>query len=249
VRLTVARPARLAWQLQPPASFARPADAGDGGEASVILSLMEGERVNISCLAEGALPAPRFHWEESGHPLDADLRVHTHAEGLKEDEGAEEAVSRATDTWSMLEYEARLNHSGSNISCRVEQYHPQDGRLLYTSTLLLHLDIAPLVLPLGNAVSDQIGILSGILLAIILVVLLCTLLMLLMIRRDRRLKEKQKKYAAFKAEDAESLAPIWRPRGGRDPNCHNHHHHHFQFEDLEPDVGGKLGEPFSRRDR
>ena len=245
VRLDVATPAQVSWQLQSPLAFTR---AEDEDSKTIVLSLMEGERANISCLARDALPAPSFAWAESGQALDADVRI-LFGGREADDEGE---LSRDTLS-SLLEYTARLNHSGSNITCTVEQYHPDDGHLMYSTTILLQLDIAPLVLPLGRAVSDQIGILSGILLAILLVVLLCTLLMVVMIRRDRRRRLKQKKQQKQydehnKMEDAESLAPIWRPRGGGLDHNH-HHHHHFQFQELDPGDGRKLGQAPGRRDR
>jgi hypothetical protein len=248
VGLEVATPARLSWLMRPPLTAVRNDAAADG--ETVHLHLMEGERTNITCVARGGFPAPHFIWEESGHNPDSAARINF---GGKET-AAEAAVPRSSmESWSMLEYQARLNDSGSNITCRVEQYTPA-GDLLYASNILLVLDIAPLVLPLGRAVSEQIGILSGVLLSILLVVLLFTLLMVVMIRRDRRRrrrrKEKQEEYHAEKDKDAESLAPIWRPRGGAgagDPHhhCqhqhHNQHHQQFQFQALQQGEGRKLG--------
>jgi hypothetical protein len=258
VRLEVATPARLSWRLQTGGAGMTVTAATaeeDSGNEPLVLSVMEGERTNVSCVARGAFPPPRFAWELSSQANGSDALILT---------GGSETSAMAADSWSLLEYRAQLNDSGSNISCRAEQYTPDGQQLLYSSSLLLVLDVTPLVLPLGGrAVSEQmIGILSAILLAIILVILLFTLLMVVMIRRDRRRrKAKQKQYAddiEKEGEEAESSTPIWRPAGGKSHHCreqhHLHHHNreqHFQFQEVQHQAGeqGKVGQMPARIDR
>eukprot|EP00092_Neocalanus_flemingeri_P070795 GFUD01086924.1.p1 GENE.GFUD01086924.1~~GFUD01086924.1.p1 ORF type:complete len:574 (+),score=114.66 GFUD01086924.1:113-1834(+) len=191
-----------------------------------ILHLTEGEEKEIVCLATDGYPAMDFMWSsyrtEKKRSLVRNAREYLGSieQGNKyPDESSDSSITNRTGkaTYSLthgshlysgsqsLLYRANMSDNGTTILCRVQQ-STADGSVLYTSTVQLQLHVEQLIMSQTTAIEENIGIISGIILAIIFIILIFILIAFLLTRR----RKLDKKYSSVPNKD-ELLTPIWVP--------------------------------------
>ncbi len=157
--------------------------------------------LQITCEALNAHPAPQLRWEE---PLEAEV-----------DLTAQSQINTnslyTTDIRHTIKYKAQLKDDGQQIKCIATQV-TKDGRtVLYENSALVKLKVEKLILPIDNALTQKIGIISGVLLAVIFLILLCVFVIFALCKRRRK---RSRPPSSTGTEDTCSpeeppLKPIW----------------------------------------
>ena len=154
----------------------------------------------ITCEALNAHPAPQLSWVE---PQDAEVDITAQPEISTYDTTA--------DIRHTIKYKAHLRDNGGQISCIGSQV-ARDGRtVLYEKTATVKLRVEKLVLPVDNALTQKIGIISGVLLAVIFLILLMVFVIFAVCKRRRK---RSRPPSSTGTEDTCSpeeppLKPIW----------------------------------------
>ena len=187
--------------------------------------------MQITCEALGAHPAPQLTWEE---PQDADIDIRAQPQ-IKDN-------TKTTDIRHTLMYKANLRDTGGQIKCIGTQVS-RDGRtVLYENSATLKLRVEKLVLPRDDALTQKIGIISGVLLAVIFLILLCVFVIWCVCKRRRKRSRPPSSTGTEDTSPEEPpIKPIWTTpmvnnasgppllRSSQvNSNKHqrSHHHHH-----------------------
>ena len=129
----------------------------------------------ITCEALGAHPAPQFSWEE---PQDADVDVSAQPQINTYD--------KTTDIRHTIKYKANLKDNNGEIRCIATQLD-RDGRtVLYEKTATVKLKVEKIVLPVDGPLTQKIGIISGVLLAVLFLILLSVFVIFAVCKRRRK---------------------------------------------------------------
>ena len=185
--LTVASPALTSLRLASQPGRPLPPRAS--------LALQPGEEMEVSCGAEGGVPAPQFSWWLEGGNSSVELS--------KSSRPGESGLA------SVLRYTARPAHSGLTLVCRVWQQH--GGEKLYSSQHRLALTVPAPALPLHALLAAQQDLLAGVLLSCLLLILAATSVVVFTVRRGRPVPAKEhletsagSDYVIFMEESMES---------------------------------------------
>jgi len=144
-----------------------------GKDSTLIIT--EGDSVSITCEALGAHPAPQFSWEE---PQDADVDVSAQPQINTYD--------KTTDIRHTIKYKANLKDNNGEIRCIATQLD-RDGRtVLYEKTATVKLKVEKIVLPVDGPLTQKIGIISGVLLAVLFLILLSVFVIFAVCKRRRK---------------------------------------------------------------
>ena len=166
-----------------------------GGERSTaplprpLLTLTEGDTVTIVCQAGQAFPAPEFSWRArrqsdsspslAGLPPDWSLTPATHT--------LQPGGHLYTAQQSITNISVSLADNGTEVVCSGQQ-----GDSLYRDQISLLITVSPQMVSTGDIkLSESVGIVSGILLAIIFVILLFILLAVFLSRRRKLAKKEE----------------------------------------------------------
>lgn len=182
--------------------------------------------MQITCEALNAHPAPQLSWVE---PQDAEVDISAQPQINTYD--------YTTDIRHTIKYKAKLSEDGKEIKCMGTQVSKDGRTVLYENQAVLKLKVEKLILPIDNALTQKIGIISGVLLAVIFLILLCVFLIFAVCKRRRK---RSRPPSSTGTEDTCSpeeppLKPIWTtPTPVMSNNgpplitrqaVHHHHHH------------------------
>jgi hypothetical protein len=155
--------------------------------------------LQITCEALGAHPAPQLSWVE---PPEADVDITAQPQINSHD--------KTTDIRHTIKYKANLKDNGLEIKCIGTQV-TRDGRtVLYEKTARVTLKVEKLILPIDNALTQKIGIISGVLLAVIFLILLCVFVIFAVCKRRRKRSRPPSSTATDDTSPEEPpIKPIW----------------------------------------
>ncbi len=97
-----------------------------------------------------------------------------------------DSSAHTSDVFHTVKYKANLTHDGREVTCVARQLS-RDGRtILYEASASIRLRVDKIVQPAGNAFTQKIGIISGVLLIFILLILLLVFCLCVVCKRRRR---------------------------------------------------------------
>ncbi|TRY73760.1 hypothetical protein TCAL_02553 [Tigriopus californicus] len=165
-----------------------------------VLTITEGETISIRCAATKGHPAAQLSWEG---PKEAKLDIRSSPEIIRNDR------THTTDVFHTVKYKADLKDNDKEIICLATQVDHDGRSVLYESSAILQLKIDKIVLPVDNALTQRIGIISGVLLAIIFLILLLMFCIFVICRRRRKRSRPPSSQATLDSSPEPPLKPIW----------------------------------------
>lgn len=106
--------------------------------------------LQITCEALNAHPAPQLSWVE---PQDAEVDISAQPQINTYD--------YTTDIRHSIKYKAHLRDNGGQIKCLGTQVSKDGRTVLYETHAVIKLQVDKRVLPVDNALTQKIGIISG----------------------------------------------------------------------------------------
>lgn len=189
----------------------------------------------ITCAALGGHPAALLSWSE---PQNASLNTNERPKITPS------ALAHATDVRHTAVYKANLNDNDREITCVATQIDHDGRTVLFESSTSLKLKIDKIILPVDNALTQKIGIISGVLLAIIFLILLLVFCIFVCCKRRRKRSRPSSSQATTESSPEPPIKPIWttdrllHPQASSSPDLAAKQLHHFT-DILEPaDVSG-----------
>ena len=175
--------------------------------------------MQITCEALQAHPAPQLRWvEPSGAQIDVTAQPQINSNDI------------TTDLRHTIKYKAQLSDDGGSIKCIGTQV-TKDGRtVLYENSATLRLIVEKRILPVDGALTQKIGIISGVLLAVIFLILLCVFLIFAVCKRRRKRSRPPSSTGTEDTSPEEPpIKPIWTtPMGANNgPPLITRHQHHI----------------------
>lgn len=183
------------------------------------LTITEGETAKITCEALGGHPAPKLSWEE---PQSTDVDIS--AQPLITNN-----ADHTTDVRHTIKYKADLRDNNRQIGCVATQVD-RDGRtVLYEDKATVQLKVEKLILPKDNALTQKIGIISGVLLAVIFLILLCVFVIFAVCKRRRKRSRPPSSTGTEDTSPEEPpIKPIWTTPMVAATQQQHHHSRHVQ---------------------
>eukprot|EP00095_Tigriopus_kingsejongensis_P006388 maker-scaffold117_size339417-snap-gene-2.19 protein:Tk06388 transcript:maker-scaffold117_size339417-snap-gene-2.19-mRNA-1 annotation:"immunoglobulin superfamily member 5" len=165
-----------------------------------VLTITEGETISIRCAAIGGHPAAQLSWEA---PKEAKLDIQSVPVIARND------PQHTTDVFHTVKYKADLKDNDKEIICLATQVDHDGRSVLYESSTVLKLKVEKIVLPVDNALTQRIGIISGVLLAIIFLILLLVFCIFVICRRRRKRSRPPSSQATLDSCPEPPIKPIW----------------------------------------
>ena len=180
----------------------------EGIEEVEILSLVEGEEVEVECEAWEAYPKVQFVWSIPG----SDHNIVPSEEHIRDDD------NHFIRSRSTVKISARTSDHGEIIKCSTVQT-TESGQILYkvTSNLTLHVTKPA---PLLATRSSHVGILTGGLLALILVIIIVSVMIFVCKKKKRINSSKERVNNKIGAAETKDVEQIWVTKSSK---SHPHH--------------------------
>ena len=157
----------------------------------------------ITCVVKGAHPEPQLSWEE---PRNSKLDTLNKLLVFRNE------TSHTSQVRHTVTYTANLTDDGHKITCFSTQLD-RDGRtILYESSVEVKLRVLKIILPVDNAFTQKIGIISGVLLAIILLILCCVFVVFALCKKRQKRRSRPPSSQATddtSPDSTTSIKPIW----------------------------------------
>jgi len=153
-------------------------------ESNNVLTITEGDTASIQCVALNAHPRAELEWEL---PINADF------DDTAEPNYSSNSQTHTTETKHTGKYKAQLRDDGKDLKCTATQVN-RDGRsILYKHTETIKLHVEKLIIPASNSLTQKIGIISAVLLAIIFLILCCVFILFALCKKTQKTKKIQAK--------------------------------------------------------
>ena len=137
----------------------------------------------ITCEALNAHPAPQLSWVEPKNAtvdISAPPQINTY--------------DQTTDIRHTLKYKAQMGDNGGFIKCVGTQVSKDGRTILYEHTAVVKLQVEKLILPIDDALTQKIGIISGVLLSVIFLILICVFVIFAVCKRRRKRSQVKIRY-------------------------------------------------------
>ena len=162
----------------------------------------------ITCEALNAHPAPQLSWVEPKNAtvdISAQPQINTY--------------DQTTDIRHTIKYKANLRDNGGEIKCVGTQVSKDGRSILYEHTAIVKLQVEKLILPIDNALTQKIGIISGVLLSVIFLILICVFIIFAVCKRRRKRSRPPSSTGTDDTTPEDTIKPIWTTplNGGHGP--------------------------------
>ena len=132
----------------------------------------------IRCAATGGFPAPQLSWSEPAE-AEVDFTAEPEIVTMRND--------HTTDVYHTVKYRASLRDNNTVITCIATQLDLNGKDVIYESSAAILIKVDKIVLPpVDNALTQKIGIISGVLISIIFIILLIVVIAFLVCKRRRK---------------------------------------------------------------
>ena len=154
--------------------------------------------MQITCEALNAHPAPQLSWVEPKNAtvdISAPPQINTY--------------DQTTDIRHTLKYKAQLGDNGGFIKCVGTQVSKDGRTILYEHTAVVKLQVEKLILPIDDALTQKIGIISGVLLSVIFLILICVFVIFAVCKRRRKRSRPPSSTGTDDTTPEDTIKPIW----------------------------------------
>ena len=152
----------------------------------------------ITCEALNAHPAPQLSWVEPKNAtvdISAPPQINTY--------------DHTTDIRHTLKYKAQMGDNGGFIKCVGTQVSKDGRTILYEHTAVVKLQVEKLILPIDDALTQKIGIISGVLLSVIFLILICVFVIFAVCKRRRKRSRPPSSTGTDDTTPEDTIKPIW----------------------------------------
>ena len=152
----------------------------------------------ITCEALNAHPAPQLSWVEPKNAtvdISAPPQINTY--------------DQTTDIRHTLKYKAQMGDNGGFIKCVGTQVSKDGRTILYEHTAVVKLQVEKLILPIDDALTQKIGIISGVLLSVIFLILICVFVIFAVCKRRRKRSRPPSSTGTDDTTPEDTIKPIW----------------------------------------